>query len=308
MLILSFFSKAELARDFHREATGVETTLEEMAGKMANLFLVAMNAYADLGMEIAEIINEFEERPEPRQKKARVGRNEPCPCGSGLKYKKCCGAPGEEEKSPAAGKIEQTYEIRVTLKNISPPVWRTLAVPADIKLNFLHRVLQRAMGWTDSHLHQFRQGEQVFELPHEDHFVDPDEINPPPPPKDERKVRLREVLENPGDKFLYEYDFGDGWEHEIRLEKVKPLDPDAPYPVCLKGRRACPPEDVGGPWGYEDFLKVVRDRKHPEHKAMITWVGGDFDPEGFDIGKVNRELIRLVGPGKKPSPRKKPGK
>jgi len=94
-------------------------------------------------------------------------------------------------------------------------------------------------------------------------------------------------------KFLYEYDFGDGWEHELLVEKILPAEPGVGYPRCLKGKRACPPEDVGGVWGYADFLEIMRDPNHPEHEDMLEWVGGEFDPEVFDLEEVNAELEEM---------------
>lgn len=301
MMILSFFSNEAVARKFHREIAKGKESFEEMAGSMLVLLPKAMDAYADLGMAIASALDELEDVPEPPARTAKVGRNEPCPCGSGVKYKKCCGAPVVDEPSLEAdkdGSTDRVYELRVTLKNISPPVWRTFAVPAAIKLDALHHVLQAVMGWTDSHLHQFRQGRQVFELPHGENFPY-FAYDPLPPPKDEKKVRLSEVLKEPGDRLEYEYDFGDGWQHVIKLEKVKPLDSYTDLPLCLKGKRSCPPEDVGGPWGYGGFLDVVADEDHLEHEETLEWAGDDFDPERFDVEEANARLAALAGQVKK---------
>jgi hypothetical protein len=176
------------------------------------------------------------------------------------------------------------YRIKVTLKHVAPPVWRRLEVPADIKLGRLHRILQVAMGWTDSHLHAFRAGRDTYGVPDPD-FPDDDTTN-------ERNVRL-DRLAGEGEKLVYEYDFGDGWEHELRVEKVLPAEKGKRYPVCLAGRRACPPEDCGGPPGYEHLLGVLRDPKHEEHEEMREWIGGDFDPEAFDLDAVNEALTHV---------------
>jgi hypothetical protein len=98
------------------------------------------------------------------------------------------------------------------------------------------------------------------------------------------------------DKFLYEYDFGDSWDHELRIEKVLPCEAGKRYPVCLTGRRACPPEDCGGIWGYASFLDAIHDPQHPEHEEMLEWISGEFEPEAFDLDEVNRELQRLTSP------------
>jgi hypothetical protein len=108
----------------------------------------------------------------------------------------------------------------------------------------------------------------------------------------EAKVKLEDVLGEKS-KFLYSYDFGDDWRHEIVVEKVLPSDPKVTYPVCMKGKRACPPEDCGGPWGYVELLDILADRKHPEHKSRKEWLGGDFDAEEFALDRVNAELAMM---------------
>jgi hypothetical protein len=109
----------------------------------------------------------------------------------------------------------------------------------------------------------------------------------------ERRVKLGQIVRAVKDRFVYEYDFGDSWEHVIVVEKVLPAEPDVRYPVCLAGKRACPPEDVGGVWGYGEFVEAVQQPRHPEHRTMLTWVGGAFDPEAFDLQAVNQALKYL---------------
>ncbi len=150
-----------------------------------------------------------------------------------------------------------------------------------VTLAQLHHIIQAAMGWYDSHLHQFTVGRVHYGVPDPDDF---EEV------RDERRVRLNQILTEPKQKLVYEYDFGDGWEHVILLEKVLSPEQGAEYPRCTAGKRACPPEDVGGVWGYESFLETIRDRKHPEHVEMLEWVGGEFDPEEFDLAAVNEAL------------------
>ena len=177
--------------------------------------------------------------------------------------------------------LRQTYQLKVTLQNTKPPIWRRVLVENALPLSELHVILQLAMGWTDSHLHQFVVGDRLI--------GDPDpEFGPDV--EDEIDVRIRDVLREKGDALIYQYDFGDGWEHLIELQKVIPFDPDMPLPICTAGRLACPPEDVGGPWGYQDFLKAIADPRHPEHEDHLEWVGGEFDPEAFDRGEVNALL------------------
>lgn len=174
------------------------------------------------------------------------------------------------------------YQIKVTLRHIAPPVWRRIEVPADIRLGKLHHVLQVVMGWTDSHMHAFRVGMVQYGTASREF---PDMF------KNERTVRLDQIVVV-GKKLIYEYDFGDGWEHELRIEKTIPAEPAAHYPRCLAGERACPPEDCGGPPGYEHLLEVLRDPRHEEYNEMREWIGGDFDPEAFDPSEVNVMLKR----------------
>lgn len=179
--------------------------------------------------------------------------------------------------------MTDVYQIHVVLRYINPLIWRRLEVPADIKLGRLHRVLQAAMGWTDSHLHAYRTAAGIYGVPDPDF---PDET------KNERNVRLGKVAQ-PGDALVYEYDFGDGWEHEIQIEKTSDADPTIQYPRCTAGERACPPEDCGGPPGYQELLDALSDAEHPEHDAMREWAGPDFDPERLDLHLVNQRLWRL---------------
>jgi hypothetical protein len=178
------------------------------------------------------------------------------------------------------------YQIKVTLEGSKPPVWRRLLVRSDITLAGLHDVIQAAFGWLDYHLHQFIVGELYFGVPDPD-YDDYLEMH------DERKMRLHQITEHEGFKFRYEYDFGDSWLHQVLVEKILPPEPSQAYPVCLKGRRACPPEDVGGMWGYEHFLEAIADPEHEEHEDYLEWVGGEFDPEAFDLEEVNEALRAL---------------
>jgi hypothetical protein len=178
------------------------------------------------------------------------------------------------------------YQIKVTLQGSKPPIWRRLLVRSDITLADLHRIIQAAFGWWDYHLHQFIVGEIYFGVPDPD-YDDYLEMH------DERKIRLHQLAEREGSKFRYEYDFGDDWLHQVLVEKILPPEPGQAYPVCLKGRRACPPEDVGGMWGYEHFLEAIADPEHEEHDNYLDWVGGEFDPEAFDLEEVNEALRAL---------------
>jgi hypothetical protein len=178
-------------------------------------------------------------------------------------------------------------QIKVTLREIEPAIWRRLEVPAEIKLARLHVALQAAMGWQDYHLHSFGIGEVEYGMP------DPEYESMGMPMKDDRRATLRS-LANVGDLLVYKYDFGDGWEHDVLVEAVLSPRPRTLYPRVIDGARACPPEDVGGISGYENFLEAVHDPRHEEHDSWLEWAGGSFDPEIFDIDAANRELdIRL---------------
>ena len=180
------------------------------------------------------------------------------------------------------------YQLKVTLMESQPPIWRRVQVESGVTLDRLHHTLQVVMGWTNSHLHGFRlpqppqRGTRRRLLPIES--------------ADEKATRLGDLLRRPRDRCVYDYDFGDGWEHELLLEKVVPRSASERYPMVLAGRGACPPEDVGGLSGYYHFLKVMKDPKHPEHDEMLEWAGGDFDAAAFDVQEVNRTFHGGWGP------------
>jgi hypothetical protein len=173
------------------------------------------------------------------------------------------------------------YQLKVTLKGSKPPIWRRIQIASNISLAKLHRILQTAMGWTDSHLHQFVVGGTYYGTPTPEFDFEVE---------DEGKIKLSQAAPGVKKKIVYEYDFGDGWEHEILVEKILQSEPGVRYPVCLAGKRACPPEDCGGVWGYESLLEALRDPEHPEHNDMLEWVGGDFDPEAFDLDSIKQDL------------------
>jgi hypothetical protein len=192
----------------------------------------------------------------------------------------------KERTKTSRAKSEQPssiYQLLVTLKDCQPPIWRRIQVPGDIALSRLHAVLQIVMGWTNSHLHHFKAGGRYYGEP-DPEFADMIEV------VDERQVRLNQIAPDVKARFVYEYDFGDSWEHELVVEKILSPEKGAQYPCCMDGQRACPPEDVGGVWGYQDFLEAMRDPRHPEHEDMVEWIGGEFDPKAFDVRGVNGAL------------------
>ena len=182
---------------------------------------------------------------------------------------------------------KQIYQFKVTLRGIRPPIWRGFQVTDHLTFYQLHRVLQEVMGWYDGHLHAFDlNGFQITDAETLAEGWNDGE--------DERKATVKKHVHRKGQKFRYEYDFGDSWDHEVLLEKVLPVEADAHYPRCLKGKRACPPEDCGGIWGYEDLLKILADKKHPEYDTYFEWVGGELDPEAFDLEEINEILVQLT--------------
>lgn len=199
----------------------------------------------------------------------------------GLSFVAVRDAPAAPVEPPPRG---ASVQVKVTLRGVRPPIWRRLVLPADMRLSRLHDVLQLAMGWTDSHLHQFVVGRRFIGVPSPDDWQELE---------DEQKIRLWNVAATPRARLHYEYDFGDSWEHDVVVEKVLPDGGGIRAPACLAGARSCPPEDVGGVWGYQGFLEAIRDASHPEHEDMLEWIGGKFDPEAFDPEGVTAALRRL---------------
>jgi hypothetical protein len=188
-----------------------------------------------------------------------------------------------EESRPPAG--PSVYQFKVTLKGASPPIWRRFQVTDDITLYRLHLVLQDVMGWLNYHLYQFTIGGLRYADP--DPEYDTTDRNA-------KKYKLWQVFGGRQKaKALYEYDFGDSWEHELVLEKVLPTTEGACYPVCLAGARACPPEDCGGVSGYARLLDIIRNPEDEEYEETMMWLGGSFDPEAFDLDEVNARLAPL---------------
>jgi hypothetical protein len=158
--------------------------------------------------------------------------------------------------------------LKVKLDEVEPAVLRQLEVPLTIRLDRLHLVLQAAMGWTNSHLYEIRIGDVGWGIPDPD-FGDG--------PLDARKTRLIDALEDVGKRsFKYLYDFGDGWEHTIRVERITEAIPGMTYPCLVEATGRCPPEDVGGPWGYNEFLETIANPDHEEHEDTVVWAGGEF--------------------------------
>ncbi len=179
------------------------------------------------------------------------------------------------------------YQLRITLIESRPRIWRRILVEEDILLSDLHKIIQTTMGWTNSHLHQFIKDESFYtqKMPDDDLWEEMNNV-------DYKGVKLNELLRFVKNSIIYEYDFGDGWMHEILLEKFLKSDPDVKYPVCIDGAMNCPPEDVGGMGGYMRMLRVLRNPNNREYESFINWLGGDFNPREFDITKVNKQLAK----------------
>jgi len=177
------------------------------------------------------------------------------------------------------------YQLKVTLMETEPPIWRRLRVPGDTTLARLDRIIQTAMGWTNSHLHTFTAGGVVYADPNPEWEIKV---------RNERRARLGGIAREEGEAFVYEYDMGDSWRHQVVVEDVLVESEDTVRPLCLAGERACPPEDCGGVHGYYETLECLRDPDHEEYEKTKTWIeamtGGPFDPDAFDIEAVNRAL------------------
>lgn len=199
----------------------------------------------------------------------------------------------------------QVLRFRVELRDISPTIWRTFEIDAASHFWDLHVAIQGAMGWQDCHLHAFRIGRggtadnTLIGIP------EPDPFPGSPPVLAGWEIPLWRHFQEPGDRALYDYDFGDGWEHGLVLEAIVPRQIRTKYPRFLAGEQACPPEDCGGPPGYDELLEVIADDKHPEHARMLGWLGGPFDPTAFNPSQVRfadskkrlKRVKRLFGEG-----------
>jgi hypothetical protein len=198
-------------------------------------------------------------------------------------------AVGREEMARAQrSRTPNVYQITVTLKGSKPPIWRRIQVTRATTLAQRRHILQCVMGWEGYRLYRFAVSGMEYGDPRMLEEMEG---------KDARKVTLETLVQGDKDKFLYEYDFGDSWDHELRIEKVLPYEAGKRYPVCLTGKRACPPEDCGGIWEYASFLEAIQDPQHPEHEDMLEWAGDEFDPEAFDLEEVNTALQSLKEPG-----------
>ena len=182
-------------------------------------------------------------------------------------------------------KTAKVFQLRVDLRGTRPKIWRRIVVPATIKLPILHVVLLRAMGWQGGHLHEFLFGDVNYGRPEP-------ELDLPDGVEDETRVSLRKALDG-GSTFTWVYDYGDNWQHNIKVEREVDMGTPLDSPMCITGQGACPPQDVGGVPGYEHFLKAIADPSHPEHTELKDWCGGEFDPAAFDVAQVQQQLDEI---------------
>jgi hypothetical protein len=179
------------------------------------------------------------------------------------------------------------YQVKITLKWSKPPIWRRVVVRADMRLDRLHDLIQIVMPWTNSHMHHFVAERTFYGRP------DPEFADMGPETLNEKGYTLADLAPVAKSKFIYEYDFGDSWEHEVTVEKVLPPDPAFKHPTCLAGANACPPDDCGGMGGYYNLLEALGNPKHPEHADLKEWVGGQWDAQRFHLDEINGRLKRL---------------
>ena len=177
--------------------------------------------------------------------------------------------------------------LKITLDHVKPPVLRRIEVPIAIRLDDLHLVFQVAVGWENCHLFEFRVGDTSWGIP------DPDEVLPDDP-LPAKNTTLAVLLDAAGTSFQYAYDFGDGWEHTVTLEAIGPAAAETTYPRLVAAEGRCPPEDVGGPWGYDEYLKAIRNPRHKRHAEMVQWRGPGFDPAVVDTHAIGRELAAFA--------------
>ena len=191
-------------------------------------------------------------------------------------------------KMKIEAKVIEAIRIKLSLDKSDPLIWRELLVPRDISFYKLHHTFQIAMGWTNSHLFEFKiEGYRIGEIFENIEELDDGHII------NAKETTLVSLVDKQGEHFKYEYDFGDGWNHTIILEKYESLEPKRQLPFCVSGALKCPPEDCGGIPGFYNFLSVISNKRHPEHRETKEWAGGKFDPTEFDVININKQLKNI---------------
>lgn len=181
--------------------------------------------------------------------------------------------------APKTGAADSIVSLKITLKGAKPPIWRRILVHGSMTLAELSEAILTSMGWVGGHLHAFDLDGRQYGDP-----ATTDDV------ADETRLNLNGVLKSGIKRFDYDYDFGDGWEHVVAVEKTFAPVRGQTYPACVDGKRNCPPEDCGGVWGYAELLEILADPAHPEQEERLEWIGGDFDPEEFDASAVDKRL------------------
>ena len=218
----------------------------------------------------------------PATSRANAGRNSPSRT-----------SPSRTSRTPAARRatvVRNVHRIKVTLRGSKPPIWRRFEVPSDITLARLHSVIQLGFGWEDCHL-------WAFETPAGRYGSSDSDLDPDLEIRSAAAKKLSAVADWPGDKLRYRYDFGDGWDHDIVVEAVQPAEQAVTYPRCIAGKRACPPEDCGGIWGYYDLMNTLANPRHENHAQKLWWLGisspAELDPDRFDLDEANSYLAGI---------------
>ncbi len=177
---------------------------------------------------------------------------------------------------------QKTYQIQIALRGSKPKIWRRILVSSDLSLANFHEIIQGTMGWTDSHLHQFIKNKTFYtqKMIDDDFWDEMGNV-------DYSDMKISDLLKKVKDKIIYEYDFGDSWEHDIILEKIEKGEVNDGIPVCLTGKNNCPPEDCGGIWGFYDMLEILKQPSHEEYEEYIEWLGEAYDPTYFDKNEIN---------------------
>ena len=178
---------------------------------------------------------------------------------------------------------QSVFRLRIQLRDVKPVVWRMVLVPGSIRMAKFSAILLAAMGWNNSHLHAFLIGDERIGMCFDDY---------PEGEIDEKGVTVLQALREERN-FVFEYDFGDSWEHDVVIEDLTWSSFGLKFGVCLDGENACPPDNVGGAWGYTEFLKAVADPEHEEHDRMIEWAAGPFDPTKFDVANANALMQKV---------------
>ena len=178
------------------------------------------------------------------------------------------------------------HQLRISLNGLEPEIWRSFKINSDSNFHDLHLIIQTVMGWENDHLYEFENKDYRIGIEPEDaFFTDGDLISAD-------SITIKDVLLKKKSIIIYNYDFGDSWEHKIIVEDIL-KDEILLNPICIAGAMSCPPEDCGGIWGYINLLEIIKDKKHPERDDMLEWLGGDFDPNYFNLEKLNKTLSKF---------------